>query len=447
MTTVTVGTSSSYTFTGAGSIALTLAQGTQARVSVTSGAGVQKYSSSITESRTIGPFATGDVFSVTAQRGSIDYVPVFGNVTTPSTASNAIIGSLTRWQAAKARGAANKARALILGDSNQTGAGAGTSGTENLAGAFQLSMAKQFADLAGWRTDSVCGDAGIANAGGISYAVYDPRVTLGTGWAPSATVGTSLGNRMFTSNASNTNRIGFTFIGAIDSIRITHATASTNNQAMRVFLDGTQIGTLSNTGGTQTLTTESFSFASGIHLVEIDCSGGSGAGYLNRIQGRDSTSTAPECTIGAWYGGTSTNLVNNTTAYDSLPMITELAPDWVQLQCTINDSSTGTALATYYTQMETIIATCAATADGCLEVGFPYSGAGATNGDYDSRATFMRDLARSYGWSFLDLRDTFGYSYTRATAKGLVFDTAHPNPTGHTAAAAARWALLGAAGL
>lgn len=84
MTTVTIGTSSSYTFTGADSIALTLAQGTQARVSVTSAAGVQKYSNAISESRNIGPFATGDVFSVTAQRGSIDYVTLFGDAQTLS---------------------------------------------------------------------------------------------------------------------------------------------------------------------------------------------------------------------------------------------------------------------------------------------------------------------------------------------------------------------------
>lgn len=82
MTTVTIGTSSSYTFTGADSIALTLAQGTQARLSVTSASGAQKYSNAISDNRTIGPFATGDVFSVTAIRGSIDYVPVIGDATT-----------------------------------------------------------------------------------------------------------------------------------------------------------------------------------------------------------------------------------------------------------------------------------------------------------------------------------------------------------------------------
>lgn len=84
MTTITQGNSSSYTFTGADSIAVTLAQGTKARASVSSAAGVLKYSNAITESRTIGPFSTGDVLSITADRGSIDYVTVFGDATTLS---------------------------------------------------------------------------------------------------------------------------------------------------------------------------------------------------------------------------------------------------------------------------------------------------------------------------------------------------------------------------
>lgn len=76
MTTVTIGTTSTFTFVGPDSLSMSLAQGTQARVSVTSSTGIQKYSNAITESRTIGPFSTGDVASVTAMRGSVDYVSV-----------------------------------------------------------------------------------------------------------------------------------------------------------------------------------------------------------------------------------------------------------------------------------------------------------------------------------------------------------------------------------
>jgi hypothetical protein len=84
MTTVTQGNSSTFTFTGADSIAITLAQGTLAHARVLSAAGLQKYSNAISESRTIGPFATGDVLTITAARGSIDYAAVLGDARTLS---------------------------------------------------------------------------------------------------------------------------------------------------------------------------------------------------------------------------------------------------------------------------------------------------------------------------------------------------------------------------
>lgn len=84
MTTVTQGNTSSITLTGADSVALTLVQGTRAHVSVRSSIGTRKYGAAITESRTIGPFATGDTCDVTAMAGSVDYAVVFGNATTLS---------------------------------------------------------------------------------------------------------------------------------------------------------------------------------------------------------------------------------------------------------------------------------------------------------------------------------------------------------------------------
>lgn len=84
MTTVTQGNTSSFTFAGADSVSIALAQGTQAHARVTSAAGVQKYCCAVNDSSTIGPFATGDILVVTAIRGSVDYAIAYGDGNTLS---------------------------------------------------------------------------------------------------------------------------------------------------------------------------------------------------------------------------------------------------------------------------------------------------------------------------------------------------------------------------
>ncbi|RKL14084.1 hypothetical protein BFJ72_g15390, partial [Fusarium proliferatum] len=96
------------------------------------------------------------------------------------------VGSTAKWQAAKARGATNPARLAIVGDSNVAGQGSGT-GADGLVGAATTSLARRFMVKKGVRTDSFFGEQNVtlANTG---LASYDPRITLGTGWAPDSTV-------------------------------------------------------------------------------------------------------------------------------------------------------------------------------------------------------------------------------------------------------------------
>jgi hypothetical protein len=73
MTTVTQGSTASATLTESDVITLSATGGNQGRVSIMSAAGLQKYSTIFSDTRTVGPFLSGDVLSITSMRGSVDY--------------------------------------------------------------------------------------------------------------------------------------------------------------------------------------------------------------------------------------------------------------------------------------------------------------------------------------------------------------------------------------
>ena len=108
-----------------------------------------------------------------------------GGNTAAITGYTPIIGDMTKWKAAKARGAANPARFMSTGDSNFTGTGSGT-GTNNMVGAALTGMARQFANLQGFRIDSAFGNQN-ATGGGVTLPQYDARITQGAGCLLSTT--------------------------------------------------------------------------------------------------------------------------------------------------------------------------------------------------------------------------------------------------------------------
>lgn len=73
MTTVAAGTTGTYTFSDGQSVTITLDPAEQALYSVTSAAGVVKASSAVSGTSVKGPFRAGDVLSITAMRGIVDF--------------------------------------------------------------------------------------------------------------------------------------------------------------------------------------------------------------------------------------------------------------------------------------------------------------------------------------------------------------------------------------
>lgn len=93
MTTVTQGSTGTYTFAVNEMATLTLTGSQQARVEVTDGVtGKVKYGAASSVNETFGPFAAGDVLSVTAMRGSVIYT--ISTYIPPSTGGGGTWGSI-----------------------------------------------------------------------------------------------------------------------------------------------------------------------------------------------------------------------------------------------------------------------------------------------------------------------------------------------------------------
>ena len=73
MTTIAAGQSGSYTFTELSNVTVSLDSGERALVVVLSGAGDQLFSDRVSSTKTIGPFPTGAVLTVTADGAAVDY--------------------------------------------------------------------------------------------------------------------------------------------------------------------------------------------------------------------------------------------------------------------------------------------------------------------------------------------------------------------------------------
>ncbi|MDV9040898.1 SGNH/GDSL hydrolase family protein [Stenotrophomonas sp. RAC2] len=342
-----------------------------------------------------------------------------------------IPGPLDLWNAAKARGASNPARLMVVGDSNVEGVGSGA-GTLGLTGASETSFPARLAELFGYQRSSWFGDQNTKEAG-VPLSTFNPAITLGSGWAPDAAVSSIFG-ASFMVAAPGAGPLTYSPVGSVTKFRLWYATFTGLNNALQVRIDGVLVDTI-NTSGSALLTFRDYNVAAGSHNIAVTPTG-SGSAFVQGIEAFNGTAT-PVLLQGGWGGARAANLASAANPWNSLPGMKTIAPDFVIYYCTINDAGAGTSAAAYKGQVETVIEQLYPKANGCLCVGFPANVSGVTNGLYDAYATALKQLAVDRAWFFLDLRDVFGNTWSEANTRGLAYDSHHPNGDGHQAIAAA----------
>lgn len=299
--------------------------------------------------------------------------------------------SLPHWRKVVANVRAGTGRGLIafLGDSTTMGAGAGTTSTVNTAGAFPKSYPNDLTTLLNSKFVPALSNSLFSDqATPIAYGTYDVRVTLGANWSDAFS---TPGGKMFRFTTGAVNNLTFTPGSAFDTIKLFYAVQPGNGSFTYNIDGGASLGTVSTAGATAFGVTQ-VSVTKGTHTINI-IPNNDGTIFLCGIKTWDSTTPAIDVMQFGVYGGVALSFSGGVNPWESPFAFAQIAPDLSIVALTINDSNNGTALATYTTEMQTIITNLKLTGDVILVVGAPSNTAQATNGTLDTFISALVQLA------------------------------------------------------
>jgi len=367
-------------------------------------------------------------------------------------ASSATILQKTRSKLAKIRagvttgtnGIDGQFKLGIVGDSTVMGAGAGTAGTTNTTGARAKSagvyLAAQFAALGVPAIhDTFMGDQQMfaCNASTTGYPAYDPRVVFGgtTSIYPSGLY-RSLGGIYFRLNAAS-DTLTFTPSNAWDTAVIYYENGSAGTANMTLgnaaAITGGSVVTTLNTGqqsfGTQTITITKAA-------TSLIFTQSTGTPVIRGVWCYDSTIPRVNIFNLGEYGQ---KLTAEYLLWTSA--IVPDAYDAVIINSTINDINGGTSVATYMTNLASLVASfqAAGTEVAAICTENPNS-TGNAQLELDYQSAILA-FCISNNIHCIDLTTRMG-TWISANSLGFMYDTVHPNSIGYADIATAYGNLL-----
>ena len=344
--------------------------------------------------------------------------------------------NLRKWRnaLAKVRSGTGRGKILFFGDSTTAGSGAGSSGNVNMVGAWSKSFPNQIAKLlaaAGIPTSSNSYLSNQNAAGtGVAYNSYDPRLVEGAGWAD----GTGFfiaGGTTFVSTGSAA--LAFTPTSQVDTADVYWYNNNNSGTATVNVNGGATLATLTATG-TQTVTKTTVTATKASNTINI-VGGGATQFYVMGVMAYDSTTPAIDFIQAGNYGST----ISTWTSNSAIPpgpsfsgatgLLAKLAPDLVVVDLTVNDSSAGTAVSTYTTNLATLVQAIQANGADVLLVSGTPANISATG--IASIVGAVSSYANSNNIVFLDVNARW-VNYTTGNALGWFYtDGIHPNAIGY----------------
>lgn len=335
---------------------------------------------------------------------------------------------LPKWRKALADvlSGSGRGRILFMGDSTTAGSGsvAGLAGP----GVKNGSYVNRFATLLSAMgisavTHSAFGDAGF----GASLPTYDTRIVMGS-WTLNGGI-TSPGGSCFYASGTTASALSFTPTGSTDSCEIYYATSPTTG-AFNANVNGgsnTLINTVSGSNGVSKATitgtlganTYNFLWASG------------GAVFIFGWIAYDSTAKQVSV-VNIGQAGATAAQIASAPWQGAAAHINAIAPNLTSIQIGINDWLGGTALSSYSSTVQSLLA--AATAAGDCIVMSPLSStttsvSAATQAQY---ITAKQALAKTSGVPYIDTNYRWGNSFATANANGMYYsDGVHPSASGY----------------
>jgi len=188
---------------------------------------------------------------------------------------------------------------------------------------------------------------------------------------------------------------------------------------------------------------QTFTCTKGIHQINL-VPNNDAQMFFGGIVAYDSTVPAIDVIQTAVYGAVSSTFIPNTNIYDQIPTLKFIAPDLTIIDLTINDSNSGTALATYQANLQTIITAAKVSGDVLLMVGPPSNTVQATNGTLDTYIAVLNTLGSNNRCSLVDLKAQW-VSYANIQATFPYLDTLHPMTAGYQGPSANGYKDIGSA--
>lgn len=355
----------------------------------------------------------------------------FSNAVTP-----AFVSVYARSKAAMAAVAAGTGyfRAAILGDSTTAGARSLGPAANALRSESPVVYLRDRFNLvqslptiaASWISDQ---SFGVTNT--LSPYAYDTRLSQpdGAGFTYSTTR-TVAGSLLF--NTTNAFRLGFLPEAAVDTFDVYYA-VNTSLGAFDITRAGSTLIPVSQAGtsGTGKVTLSgTLSSSNPIYVAR-----NTGGAYVIGMDAYNSAIKSIRLFGLGWSGGKVSDWIVSTQGFDPLPALLALNLDFVMPRPGINDGVAGTNVATYKTQLATLVdALLAAGTNVALATHYPSNVASASQAVQDAIAQATRDVANERG---LAIRDTYAQwgTWVAANALGYMADNLHPNKAGYQAEA------------
>lgn len=315
---------------------------------------------------------------------------------------------------------------FMMGDSNMTGEGGGTSGARMMNGAFANSVPQKVADyLSSIKGIPVKKSAtfGDGNSGivGVALNDYDPRITVSGGWNRSANTGTIGGRYIETSDT--TGQLVYSLGAGITDIEIYYPIVSAQGStSVGVYNSAdTQLGIINMATAAASigvLKINSSTIADGVIKFKNLASGKAWiAGVL--AYGPNQIIVAQ----GTWSGSKVSDYATLTSPYLGCGFLDLIQPDLTVVSEIINDINAGTTASAYNASLSTIASKAALYGDVVLMTSAPGGGANYTaNQGWLNLEQEMQKVAGVYGCETLSMHKEF-VSNAAIIAAGFSYDT------------------------
>lgn len=360
-------------------------------------------------------------------------------------ASNPVTGangaSLPRFRLALAKTLSGQAntRILVPGDSTSYGVGGSNSGVETSTNAWayptQLASLLTAAGIPA-NANGICFGTSLNGLNRLTSGLGDTRITSGTSWSMyNGGASAALGGNLATANTT-TNALNYTPTTPVDTFRVWYVQSSTSGTIGAALNGGTV--TTHGTNGTSGGPIKSFTVTGtlGTNTLNLTTTGGNSV-FVNAIEAWNSAAPSVGITNAGWPGAKTADISSVTSGaygYDPLAGAIAFAPDLFVLCIGINDWATGVPVATYQSQLQTLVTAYLTVADVILVTPAPSDASSASQATQQAFVSATAAVAASKNVPLVDNWTRWGphaNNMAMYTTSGLGNGLIHPNMIGY----------------